>query len=139
MVRILFLVVFALVGLTWLSAFRSPLVQADTLTGAWQLRNGNEQQVLQFQDGYVTHTTFDKEGKRFLHTSGGRYDVQPGQLSITYEFDTKNKEQIGTTTRYPFTVQGSRLNTSLSGTEAAWQRVDDGREGLSGLWEITAR
>jgi hypothetical protein len=111
----------------------------DALTGAWQIKKGNEQQVLLFQDGYVTHTTYDKEGKRFIQTRGGTYALQPGSLQVTYEFDTRDKEKTGTTATYTYKVQQDRLTTTLTGAEEAWQRIDEGKEGLAGVWEITAR
>ncbi|MBB1286965.1 membrane or secreted protein [Flavisolibacter sp. BT320] len=139
MKRIHFFIVLALAGVTMLAAFRKPAIQTDALNGAWQTKNGNEQQVLLFQDGYVTHTSFDKEGRRFLQTRGGTYSVQPGKLEMRIEFDTKDKEKVGTAETYSFSTQGGHLTTSLSGKEAAWERVDTGKEGLAGLWEITAR
>lgn len=139
MTRIRFFVVFAVLGMTMLAAFRKPVLQTDMLTGAWQTRNGNEQQVLLFQDGYMTHTSYDKEGRRFLQTRGGPYTVQQGKLEIRIEFDTRDKEKVGTAETYAYSLQGGRLSTSVSGKEGMWERVDEGKQGLSGLWEITAR
>src|SRR5688500_3556296 len=138
MLRTCSLVVFILAVLTMTAAFRNP-VAPDAISGAWQLQIGNEQQMLLFQDGYVTHTTFDKEGKRFLQTRGGTYSLAGGKLEVAYEFDTKNKETVGTKASYPYKLQEGRLTTSLNGGEASWQWVDEGKDGLSGLWEITAR
>lgn len=139
MKRLRFFMVFALAGMTLLAAFREPVMQTDVLTGAWQTKAGNEQQVLLFQDGYVTLTSFDKEGRRFLQTRGGTYTVHPGKLEIRIEFDTKDKEKVGSAETYAYTLKGGQLSTDVSGKETAWQRMDDGKEGLSGLWEITAR
>lgn len=131
--------VFALAGIIMLAAFRKPVMQTDVLTGAWQTKAGNEQQVLLFQDGYFTHTSFDKEGRRFLRTRGGTYAVNPGKLELRIEFDTKDKEKVGVAETYVYSLKGGQLSTTVSGKEAAWQRIDEGKEGLSGLWEITAR
>jgi hypothetical protein len=138
MIRKRYFVVFALAVLTLAGAFRKP-VAADALSGAWQLQNGAEQQVLLFQDGYVTHTTFDKDGKRFVQTRGGTYVLHPDMLAITYEFDTRDKEKVGTAASFAYNLQNGSLTTSISGAEASWQQADKGNEGLSGLWEITAR
>ncbi|MDQ3279219.1 MAG: membrane or secreted protein [Bacteroidota bacterium] len=134
---LLLLSVLTVVGL--LVAFRAPVAADDMLTGAWQLQKGGEQQVLLFQDGYVTHTTFDKAGRRFIQTRGGTYALQPGKLTVSLEFDTKDKEKVGTTATYAYAVQQGQLNTAVSGADETWQRIDSGKEGLSGLWEITAR
>ncbi|RYZ44678.1 MAG: membrane or secreted protein [Chitinophagaceae bacterium] len=138
MIRIRSLLVFVLVIAAIAMAFQKP-VTADALTGAWQLQKGSEQQVLLIQDGYVTHTTFDKAGKRFLQTRGGTLALASGKLEVAYEFDTKDKEKVGTKTAYSYSLQGGSLATSISGADETWQRVDEGKDGLSGLWEITAR
>ncbi|NTS41602.1 membrane or secreted protein [Flavisolibacter sp. BT320] len=138
MIRTGFFVGFVLATAVLALAFRKP-VTAEAVSGAWQLQKGAEQQVLLIQDGYVTHTTFDKAGKRFLQTRGGTLALASGKLEVAYEFDTKEKENVGTKTGYSYSLQGDKLTTNLSGTEETWQRVDEGKDGLSGLWEITAR
>jgi hypothetical protein len=134
-----FLLLSALAGVVLLVAFRPALFADDALTGAWQLTKGAERQVLLFQDGYLTHTTFDKDGKQFMQTRGGTYALQPGKLTVTYEFDTRDKEKVGTTGSYSYTLHQGQLRTSLSGAEESWQRVDEGKNGLAGVWQITAR
>lgn len=121
-------------------AFQKPgLQKADDLTGAWQLKKGSEEQVMLFMDGYVSYTRYDKSGKQFFETKGGTYTVAGNKLTITYEFDTKNKEQVGQAVSYTASFKNNALSTNINGMEAKWKKIDDGASNLSGLWTITAR
>jgi hypothetical protein len=121
-------------------AFQKPLLQdADHFTGAWQLKNGTEEQVLLFVDGYFTRTSYNKQDKKFFQTSGGTYSVAGDKLAIAYEFDTQNKEQIGEAVSYKASVKNDKLTATINGTEEVWSRIDEGNSNLSGLWKITAR
>lgn len=113
--------------------------KASGVTGAWQLNNGNEQQVLLFMDGYVTHTRYDRQDKKFFQTRGGTYTIDGNKLTVLYEFDTQNKEQIGQSVGYTALVRNDQLSTNINGQEESWKRIDDGSANLSGLWKITAR
>ncbi|HUC80837.1 MAG TPA: hypothetical protein VMR70_07965 [Flavisolibacter sp.] len=117
----------------------SKSTSADTLTGAWQLSNNNEEQVLIFVDGYFTHMTYDKAGKKFMQTRGGTYSLTNNQLSVQYEFDTKDKEQVGQTASYQTSLQGKQLTANLNGSAQSFTKLDDGSANLAGLWKITAR
>lgn len=112
---------------------------ADNVTGAWQLSNDNEEQVLLFMDGYFTHTSYDKAGKKFIQTRGGTYSVAENQLSVQYEFDTRDKEKVGQTATYQTSLQGKQLTATLNGKPQTWTKLDDGSANLAGLWKITAR
>lgn len=119
-------------------AFRST-PSADTLTGAWRLQESGGEQVIQFMDGYFTHTTFDKARKWFVQTRGGTYIGEKNKLTVHYEFDTGDSTQIGKTITYNASVASGQLRTDVSGTEQGWSRLDAGDGPLAGLWAITAR
>ena len=113
--------------------------QADRLTGAWLATNSSEEQVLIFMDGYFTHTTYDKAGKKFIQTRGGTYSFSDNQLTVQYEFDTRDKEQVGQTASYKASLHDGKLAANLNGRAQSWIRLDDGSANLAGLWKITAR
>jgi hypothetical protein len=119
-------------------AFRK-INTADAVTGAWNLKSGNTEQVLLFMDGYFTHTTYDKGGKQFIQTRGGTYTFDKGKLTVQYEFDTQNKEQVGQAVTYTASLNGGQLVADLVGTSSGWSRIDEGNAPLAGLWTITAR
>lgn len=118
---------------------QNPLGKTDKLTGAWQLQNGNEVQVLLFMNDYVTHTSYDKTNKQFFQTNGGFYKTDNNQLTVQYEFDTKNTERINESVRYNFSIDNDQLSTNINGQKMTWQRVDDGSKPLAGVWHITQR
>jgi len=134
--KILLLVV--LVALFGVMAFRNTGA-ADAATGGWRLTSNGVEQVLLFMDGYFTHTTYDKASKRFVQTRGGTYTLQNGKLTVHYEFDTQNQEQIGRSVSYTAALKNGQLNANLTGAAANWSRLDDGQAPLAGLWSITAR
>jgi hypothetical protein len=121
-------------------AFRLPAdVDAEAVKGAWELTGSNEQQVLLFADGYFTHTSYNKNDRRFVQTRGGTYTVEGDKLKVTYEFDTKEKDGIGQTKTYTMSLQSNRMTADLTGRQEAWTRLDDGTAGLAGSWRITGR
>jgi len=133
-----FLFLFLLSALSTTVAFRAT-PSVDGLTGAWQLRSGSTEHVLLFMDGYYTHTTYDKAGKRFVQTRGGTYTEQNNKLTVHYEFHTADSTQVGKAVTYTASVTSGQLATNLSGTEGQWSRLDAAEAPLAGLWTITAR
>lgn len=136
--RIILLLLTALVCFGF--AFRAnKQLNANKTEGAWQLVNNSEEQVLLFMDGYFTHTTYDKVGKRFMQTRGGSYSVTDNKLTVQYEFDTREKERVGQSVTYQVSSQGNQLTANLNGDNQTWTKLDDGTANLAGLWKITAR
>jgi hypothetical protein len=112
----------------------------SSLAGAWHVQNGTTEQVVIFQDGYFTHTVFDKVNRKFLGSFGGVVSVSGQELHASIEFDTKNKEQVGQHVHYTFQlISKSNLKTNLGGQEQQWTRLDEGNGALAGNWRITAR
>ena len=112
---------------------------ADELRGAWMHQSGNEEKLLQFVDGYNTHTVYSKGGKQFIETRGGTYKINGSQLNIAVEFDTRNKEQTGQSLSYNFLVKGNELTIDVKGKKIIYKRIDNGSAPLTGVWHITGR
>ncbi len=129
------MIVFAFIGVL---SFRNS-GYADSLTGAWELKMGNDDHVLMFMDGYFTYTVFDKSGRRFVRTCGGTYSFQKDGLQVQYEFDTRDKEIVGKTAAFTADITDNSMKFNITGKEARWTRTDKGTAPLSGLWAITAR
>lgn len=111
----------------------------DKLTGSWMHTSGNEEQVLLFIDGYMTHTVYSKANKRFTETRGGTYQIKDEQLSIAFEFDTRDKEKAGQVLSYDFSSKKDELTVGIDGRQLTYRRVDNGAAALTGVWSITAR
>jgi hypothetical protein len=123
-----------------LMAFRvsNPPVQ-QAITGAWHLKQGNMEEVLVFQDGYFSHTHFDKANKKFISTYGGSYKAGGTDLKVKTEFDTRNKDEVGTEKQFSCTISGKQLSTTMHGSTQSWTRIDEGKDNLAGVWRITGR
>jgi hypothetical protein len=111
----------------------------DAFTGGWSIKTPDGDDVLLLMDGYLTHTTYSKDSKKFIQTRGGTYTVQKNQLTVFYEFNTRNKEEVGQTVTYPADVKNGSLATNMGGVERTWNRLDNGDAPLAGLWAIRAR
>ena len=111
----------------------------DELTGAWMHEGNNEEQLLQFVDGYNTYTVYSKAGKKFIETRGGPYTINGNQWNITIEFDTADNEQTGRSLAYNFLLTGDKLIIDVAGKKITYKRLDDGSAPLTGVWHITAQ
>jgi hypothetical protein len=111
----------------------------QTLTGGWHLQHGSVEQVLVFQDGYFSHTTFDKVNKKFIDTYGGVYKTDGKSLKLVIEFDTRSKENVGQEMKFSHTVTGKQLQTDINGNAESWAILDEGKDKLAGVWRITGR
>ena len=111
----------------------------DELTGAWMHQENNQQQLLQFIDGYHTHTIYSKEEKKFIETRGGPYSITNRVFTLTIEFDTTNQDQIGRTAAYSFLIKDNELTIHRNGQEIIHKKIDNGSAPLSGAWHITSQ
>ena len=86
---------FALLALSGILVISSFAKQQDTITGAWQRADGSVQEVLIFQDGYFTHSTYDRNNRKFVQSKGGTYTQNGAQLHTRIEFSTAQSKIIG--------------------------------------------
>lgn len=136
---------FALVGLSLfiftLLAFRQQSLQGiqQPLTGAWHLQNATIEEVLIFQDGYFSHTVFDKANKKFISSYGGVYKPGAITMQLTTEFDTREKDNVGKEKMVAYAIIDKELTTDITGLQQKWTRLDEGKDNLAGVWRITGR
>ncbi len=112
---------------------------SDDLTGAWIFENNGVEQVLIFEDGYFSHTTYDKANKKFISTDGGPFKMNGAAVSITKEFDTGSKQAIGQANSFKFSISSDKLTLDYTGNGQVWKKLDDGKDKLAGTWKITGR
>ena len=111
----------------------------QSLTGAWHLLNGTTEEVLIFQDGYFSHSTYDKVNKKFIQTRGGTYSYENDRINATIEFSTDDTGSIGNAYGYTAKLQQGYLTSDINGQSQNWNRLDDGAGALAGNWRITGR
>lgn len=113
------------------------LGQNAAVTGAWELRNGDEQHQLFFQDGFYLHTVHN--GNQFMSSQGGSYEVKDNTLVGKLLFNTADSTSVGTSMDVPFSVSGSQLSLDLQDGRINFERIDEGKAPLAGVWRITGR
>lgn len=115
-------------------------MQTTNLTGAWQFKEGSDDRVLLFQDGYSSLTAFDKTGKKFMFTNGGPYSINGNNIVRKIEFDSREPANIGKDESLAFSLSGNKLTvTGPDGKRRDFTRVDNGTGSLAGNWRITGR
>ena len=109
------------------------------LAGTWHLQQGSIEQVLIFQDGYFSHTVFDKTNKKFISTYGGIYKTDGKTLKLLLEFASGAKDDIGKEKVISHSIADKMLHIDISGSYQHWTRIDEGQDKLAGVWRITGR
>jgi hypothetical protein len=111
----------------------------DELIGAWMHEDSNEEDLLQFIDGYHTRSVYRRAEKKFIETRGGRYSTDNNKLIVAIEFDTGNNEQTRVSLVYYFSTAGDELTIAINGKNLIYKKIDDGSAPLAGVWHITSQ
>ncbi len=133
--------VIVLIAVTMLSLLPARQYQTNQreMNGAWTANEGNTSFTLVFEDGYFSFACFDIPGKRFIRTYGGSFTASDGALNFKYEFDSAEKETVGTTKKMIARMDGIILLLDIGNGIKKWTRIDDGKNTLAGNWRITGR
>ena len=110
-----------------------------SLYGAWRMQVGSTEVIMNIQDGYLSHTSFDKTGKKFYQTRGGSFQEKNKKLILLYEFSSSDKEHVGNTIEYTYSFEDNNLIWEYNGIRETWKRIDDNKQALAGVWRITGR
>jgi hypothetical protein len=116
-----------------------PLFAQDnsSLSGAWYSKNNGQESVLLFQDGYFTKTIYS--GNEFLISYGGPFKIQGKQIEILIEFNSNNKDEVGSQLKSDYHLQANELTMNLEDEKSVWKRQDNSIAPLAGVWQITDR
>lgn len=111
--------------------------QQDFLEGAWNMQNGAKQEVIIFQNGYFTSTTYQKD--KFINSWGGPFKIKDNTIHIRVEFNAADNQETGSEISLTFGV-ANKLTLSQPGREPqVYTRIDHSTAPLAGVWKITAR
>ena len=108
------------------------------ITGAWQLIEGDKTRHLLVQDELYFYTIH--QGDQFLMTQGGlikKFDDKT--LAASTWFNSADSSKVGSKIKIPFSVSASQLSLTLDGNKIVFNRADDGKAPLAGVWRITGR
>ena len=139
MKRILFPLILVFTTALALTAFMAPKEQNGNIKGAWKRSVDGGEEVLQFMDGYFTHTGYDKSGRKFFFTRGGTYEFNNGELKAAIEFNSRNPDEVGKVHSVNTSISGSTLTTDYNGQKMEWSQIDNGVNQAHGVWQITGR
>ncbi len=110
--------------------------QNNSLKGAWQQINGNEQTTLIITDHIFSLATYNLSEKKFIHSYGGKYSVAQNKLSLSIEWNNLDSAAVGTIKNLGIYTNKDQL--SIEGITGSWKRLDNGTPGtLAGDWIIT--
>ncbi|OEK07213.1 hypothetical protein BFP71_01660 [Roseivirga misakiensis] len=130
------------------SDHRSEADLAEALEGAWEIQTVDGEKldhrgVLLIESPYAFYTEFDIDSKKFVGSRGGAIQIMGDKISYTTEFNTWDKENVGTD--YEVTASMNRKKATLefksSGDSFTMvlTRIDNGDGDLAGAWRITDR
>ena len=122
-----------------LSVLFCSATKAQDLQGAWVRDLDTAIQYMTIVDNYFVVSTFHVDNKKFIRTRGGRINVDQENISGVVEFNTDNKDEVKLSFSYDHKLKGKKLHLPAEGISKEWTRVDDGKTGLSGNWQIVGR
>lgn len=111
----------------------------ESINGAWKTQQSTLEQVLLFSDGYFMHTIFDRVNKQFIQSRGGTYSFSGKDLVAKVEFNTHDKDQIGQSITYSFSVNKNKFSSDISGKKVIWDMLDKGEGEMAGTWRMSGR
>ncbi|WP_133578387.1 membrane or secreted protein [Pedobacter metabolipauper] len=107
------------------------------ITGAWRFSEGSATHQLLFQDGFFFHSVY--EGDKFITTQGGKYEVNNQTIKASILFNSSDSAKVGTTMDVPVSVSATQLVIEIPEGRIAFNRVDDSKAAIAGVWHITGR
>lgn len=112
-------------------------VQAQSVIGAWKLNEGDHQHHLFFQNGFFFHTIH--KGNQFVMTRGGHFEMKGNTIQVSVLFNSADSSEVSQKHLVPFSVDKNILSLTMGENKAKYERVDDGKAPLAGVWVITGR
>ncbi len=127
-----------------LSAICSALSAQPVITGAWQ-NDGKQQgkeitRILLLSGNHFSWTEHERSTGAFMKTKGGSWQLKEDQLTLNYEFDTRDTAMVGKTENWTVSVQDGRLSMQNQGGLVSWTNTDKGlTTPLTGAWLMAGR
>jgi hypothetical protein len=110
---------------------------AQNLKGVWQGTENTQTTTLIATENYLTVNVYELEGKKFIESWGGRYEVGvTNEVFIEIEFHSNNPSIVNSSQSYNINVKKKNLDFAGKKYAKVGAQNDDA---LSGLWRITAR
>ncbi len=107
------------------------------LNGAWKLSEGENQHQLFLQNGFFAHTIH--KGNQFVMARGGYFWVKDNKINTEILFNSVDSAEVKQKRTISFSTDNNVLSLALAEGNAKFERVDDGKAPLAGVWIITGR
>jgi hypothetical protein len=112
----------------------------STLDGAWQRIADSTTTSWIISDGYFMKVSYTTVGNRFINASGGILKQLTTSIETEMEFNSANKDDVGSFHLYDFTLTGNQLTLKHHDEVQKWSRIDDSKPGqLFGAWLFSGR
>ncbi|GAB3931676.1 membrane or secreted protein [Mucilaginibacter myungsuensis] len=133
--KLLAIVSFVLIASFVLSSFTQSSIDIKDLKGAWEYGPAEQRATMIVTDNIFSVAVYDRPGKKFVNSYGGKWRLEGNKMIQTLEWDAKDPARVGTEVSTDIKMSGSKLTTSA--TNETWERVDKGDKGdLVGAWII---
>lgn len=110
------------------------------LKGAWQMQVDSATYTWIIADDCYMTVAFTTEGHRFISATGGKLKTQSNTLELEVEFNSRQKDEVGSFHLLECKVEGQILTTKHHDETDSWKRIDDGQPGtLTGAWLFSGR
>ena len=110
----------------------------EAVGGAWEFKQAGITHTALVADGYLMVTKYDEPNKKFIESFGGPFTLANEVLTLTTQFHTTDKTQVGKTKNFEFELEsGGKLENDFSGKEEDWNKLGDNSNALSANWRIT--
>lgn len=107
-----------------------------SIIGAWQVAEDGVTKLLIISENHFSICEYKSNPAEFLSTYGGSWKMVGGNIEMTDEFNTANKDKIGQHTEISLSIKGGKMQIGVE----QWTRVDNGKPGkLAGAWLFTGR
>jgi hypothetical protein len=123
--------------------FLSFSIYGQNIMGAWETSFTSEEgepmrSVAVFADGYQVLTTYNASTGKFIHTTGGSWELDGDNLTKKVEFDSNDPQLVGTVKSLKIQIDDKEM--VLSDSDNKYKRIDDGSPGkLQGAWLMSGR
>jgi len=109
----------------------------NEFSGAWQSQDGDKKTVLLIQDHYFTQSIFKAD--EYIMSYGGPFSIENKRFQIKVEFNSDDSVKVGETATADFLLKNNKLQITLNSKSATYERMDNGKAPLAGVWHITDR
>ncbi|MCP9770849.1 membrane or secreted protein [Lacihabitans sp. LS3-19] len=110
---------------------------AQNLKGVWQRTENGRTTTIIATENYLTVNAYELEGKKFIESWGGKYEVGvTNEVFIEVDFHSNNPSIVNSSQSYNINLK--KKNLEFAGEKYAKVGAQNDNA-LSGLWRITAR